>query len=221
MTRALAERPGLGIVMAGMHILVVEDQDAIRRMIEALMSARGHVVATAPNGVRALESAFSSKPDVVLLDVNLPGTMDGLEVCRRLQADARTAGIPVIIISAMDEVETRKKAIEAGATSYFPKPFSPTALLKEIDGIESKWVKKRLSKRLRSEALADAPASPLPALDATPPQASFTPAEPAPPAKAGPSRELRAGSRNAVRARPRRSSARRARRWGCAAGRRA
>lgn len=121
-----------------MKILVVEDQDAIRRMIEALMAARGHVVTAAANGARALEAALSERFDAVLLDVNLPGNIDGIEVCRRLKADARTQQAPVVIISAMDDAETRARASEAGAAAYYSKPFSPTALLKEIDAIQNK-----------------------------------------------------------------------------------
>ena len=121
-----------------MKILVVEDQDAIRRMIEALVSARGHLVVSAPNGAKALEAALANPPDAVLLDINLPGSLDGLEVCRRLRADGATRNVPVVIISAMDDSETRRTAGEAGATAYFSKPFSPMALLKEIDGIEAR-----------------------------------------------------------------------------------
>jgi len=121
-----------------MNILVVEDQDAIRRMIGALMSARGHAVATATNGAKALEAALASRPDVVLLDLNLPGSLDGLEVCRRLHAEEGTRGVPVVIISAMDDAETRARAAEAGAVAYYSKPFSPMALLKEIDALEGK-----------------------------------------------------------------------------------
>ena len=121
-----------------MRILVVEDQDAIRRMIEALVSARGHVVVSAPNGAKALEAALASPPDAVLLDLNLPGSLDGLEVCRRLRQSESTEGVPVVIITAMDDAETRTRAQEAGASAFYTKPFSPMALLKEIDAIEAR-----------------------------------------------------------------------------------
>ncbi len=120
-----------------MRILVVEDQDSIRRMIEALVSARGHVVSAAPTGPKGLEAAIAAPPDVALLDVNLPGGMDGIEVCRRLRAAPETAEIPVLMISAMDDAETRERAKEAGATAYYTKPFSPMALLREIDAFEA------------------------------------------------------------------------------------
>jgi DNA-binding response OmpR family regulator len=116
-----------------MKILVCEDQDSIRRMIEALVQARGYDVVAVANGVKAVDVALTSRPDVVLLDLMLPGGYDGFEVCRRLRADPSTHGVPVVIISALDDEESRARAREAGATAYYTKPFSPIALLKEIE----------------------------------------------------------------------------------------
>jgi len=121
-----------------MNVLVVEDQDAIRRMIEALMTARGHAVASAPTGPKALEAALNNPPDIVLLDVNLPGGLDGIEICRRIRSAPETSTAMVVMISAMDDNETRERAFEAGAAAYYTKPFSPTALLKEIDSLARK-----------------------------------------------------------------------------------
>jgi CheY-like chemotaxis protein len=119
-----------------MRILVVEDQDSIRRMIEALVSARGHQVVAVNNGAKAIETFLSSAPDLVLLDLHLPGQYDGFEVCRRIRAYPTTRDIPVVIISARDDVDARKEAAAAGATAYYGKPFSPTALLKEIEKLQ-------------------------------------------------------------------------------------
>jgi CheY-like chemotaxis protein len=116
-----------------MKILVVEDQDSIRRLIEALVTGRGHAVTGVANGAKALEAAMHDPPDIVLLDLNLPGLYDGFEVCRRLRMDPATRDVPVVIISAMDDAEARAKAAQAGATAYYTKPFSPIALLKEIE----------------------------------------------------------------------------------------
>jgi DNA-binding response OmpR family regulator len=116
-----------------MQILVVEDQDSIRRLIEALVSARGHKVIPAATGAKALEAAFQTPPDLVLLDLHLPGQYDGFAVCERLRANAATKSIPVIIISARDDAAARVRATEVGATAFYGKPFSPTALLKEIE----------------------------------------------------------------------------------------
>jgi DNA-binding response OmpR family regulator len=116
-----------------MQILVVEDQDSIRSLIEALVSARGHKVVAVASGAKALEIAFQSTPDIVLLDLHLPGQYDGFAVCEKLRASAATKNTPVIIISAKDDTAARARATEAGATAFYGKPFSPTALLKEIE----------------------------------------------------------------------------------------
>jgi CheY-like chemotaxis protein len=116
-----------------MKILVCEDADSIRRMIEALVQARGYEVLAVPNGAKAIDAAMTQKFDMVLLDLMLPGQYDGFEVCRRLKGDPATRHMPVVIISALDDPESRDKAAKAGATAYYTKPFSPIALLKEIE----------------------------------------------------------------------------------------
>jgi DNA-binding response OmpR family regulator len=117
-----------------MQILVVEDHDSIRRLIEALVSARGHKVVAVSSGAKAVEVAIQSPPDVVLLDLHLPGQYDGFAVCAKLRANPGTKTVPVVIISARDDAPTRARATEIGATAYYGKPFSPLALLKEIEG---------------------------------------------------------------------------------------
>ncbi|HYO96309.1 MAG TPA: response regulator [Polyangiaceae bacterium] len=120
-----------------MKILVCEDQDSIRRMIEALVQARGYEVTAVATGIKAIDVALTSPPDLVLLDLMLPGQYDGLAVCRRLREEPTTRGIPVVIISALDDDESRDRAREAGAAAYYTKPFSPMALLKEIERFKS------------------------------------------------------------------------------------
>ncbi len=115
-----------------MHILIVEDSDAIRRMIEALVAGRGFEVTAVASGAKGLEAAAVKVPDVVLLDLNLPGPYDGVEVCKRLRATPATATTPVVFITAMADAESKQRALDAGCTAYYTKPFSPTALLKEI-----------------------------------------------------------------------------------------
>jgi len=118
-----------------MRILVVEDQDSIRRMIEALVGARGHQVTAVSSGTKAIDVASTDPPDMVLLDLMIPGH-DGFEVCRRLRSDPATRDVPVLIISALDDPESRARATAAGATAFYTKPFSPIALLKEIDRLK-------------------------------------------------------------------------------------
>ena len=118
-----------------MRILVIEDSDAIRQMIETLVSARGHEVEGVSTGTKGVDVAISRTPDAILLDLMLPGSIDGFEVCRRLREADATGAIPIIIISALDDDESKQRALGAGATAYYTKPFSPTALIKEIETI--------------------------------------------------------------------------------------
>lgn len=118
-----------------MRILVVEDSDSIRHMIETLVAARGHEVEAVSTGARGIDSAVARPPDAILLDLHLPGGFDGYAVCRKLREVEATRGVPIIVISAMTDDAAKQQALEAGATAYYTKPFSPTALLKELEAI--------------------------------------------------------------------------------------
>lgn len=118
-----------------MRILIIEDSDTIRQMIETLVSARGHEVEGVPTGARGLDAAIARPPDAILLDLMLPGSFDGFEVCKRLREAGATSAVPIIVISALDDDSAKQTAIEAGATAYYTKPFSPTALLKELETV--------------------------------------------------------------------------------------
>jgi DNA-binding response OmpR family regulator len=118
-----------------MRILIIEDSDAIRRMIETLVSARGHEVEGVPTGAKGIDAAIARTPDAILLDLMLPGGYDGFEVCRRLRDAEATRAVPIIVISAMDDETAKQAALDAGATAYYTKPFSPTALLKELETV--------------------------------------------------------------------------------------
>jgi len=127
-----------------MRILVIEDSDSIRHMIEALVRARGHEVEAVPSGAKGIDAAVTRPPDAILLDLHLLGGFDGQEVCRRLRLAEATRAIPIIVISALTDEAEKQRALDAGATAYYTKPFSPTALLKEIE-----WIPLRESARLR------------------------------------------------------------------------
>src|SRR5690606_11691987 len=100
-----------------MRVLIVEDSDSIVRMIQALVSARGFDVKSASSGARGIEEAFAWKPHVILLDINLPGAYDGIQVWEKVRADKDLKEIPIIIISAMNDDEVKRRAHEAGATA--------------------------------------------------------------------------------------------------------
>jgi DNA-binding response OmpR family regulator len=118
------------------RILVIEDSDSIRHMIETLVSSRGHKVVAVSTGAKGIEAALADVPHAILLDLHLPGSFDGFDVCERLRANEATRRVPIIIISAMSDPESKQKSIEKGATAFYTKPFSPTALLKELEALQ-------------------------------------------------------------------------------------
>ena len=118
-----------------MRILVIEDSDSVRQMIETLVSARGHEVEAVPTGSKGIDSAMAHPPDAILLDLHLAGSFDGFTVCRKLREVEAPRTVPIIVISALTDEESKQRALDAGATAYYTKPFSPTALLKELETI--------------------------------------------------------------------------------------
>jgi putative two-component system response regulator len=102
-------------------ILVVDDESQNVEVLRRLMTRLGYDVLTALDGESALESVVRERPDLVLLDVNMPG-IDGFEVCRRLKADPATRLIPVVLITTLTESEDRVRGIDAGADDFLSKP---------------------------------------------------------------------------------------------------
>ena len=103
------------------RILVVDDEDRNRRLLAAMLEAEGYSATEAADGAQALELARQSPPDLVLLDIMMPG-MDGYEVARALKADAATQAIPVVMVTALDDRESRLRGLEAGAEEFVTKP---------------------------------------------------------------------------------------------------
>ena len=132
------------------RILVVDDILANVRLLEAKLSAEYFEVVTAMNGVDALEAVQRAKPDIVLLDVMMPG-IDGIEVCRRLKADATTQHIPVIMVTALDQLEDRVRVLEAGADDFLTKPVNDVSLFCRIKSLVRL---KMLSDELRARAVS-------------------------------------------------------------------
>ena len=130
------------------RILVVDDILANVRLLEAKLSAEYFEVVTAMNGVDALEAVQRAKPDIVLLDVMMPG-IDGIEVCKRIKADAATQHIPVIMVTALDQLEDRVRGLEAGADDFLTKPVNDVSLFCRIKSLVRL---KMLSDELRARA---------------------------------------------------------------------
>jgi DNA-binding response OmpR family regulator len=118
-----------------MRILIIEDSDSIRHMLEALVSARADQISGVSNGVEGLDIAFATHPDLVLLDLHLPGIYSGIEVCARLRANPKTRRVPIFVISASDDPHTVNRVMQEGATRFFPKPFSPREILRAIEDV--------------------------------------------------------------------------------------
>lgn len=104
-------------------ILVVEDNATNMRLLIELLLDDGYQVEAAVNGLEALEMAQAMLPDLVLLDVMMPG-LNGYEVCEKLQKNPQTQGIPIIFITAIAQVAEKIKAFELGAVDYITKPFN-------------------------------------------------------------------------------------------------
>jgi DNA-binding response OmpR family regulator len=111
------------------HILLVEDEIKLARFIELELSSEGYRVSVAHDGMSGLSLARESEPDLAILDWMLPG-LTGVELCRRLRATG--SKIPVILLTARDEVEDRVTGLDAGADDYVVKPFSIEELLARI-----------------------------------------------------------------------------------------
>lgn len=112
-------------------VLVADDEDSMRKILEKRLAASGYAVLTAQDGAIALQLAKERKPDVILLDVMMPG-IEGLEACRRLKAAPETAKIPVVIVSAKESKGFRQEVMAAGADALVQKPYEFRELVKLI-----------------------------------------------------------------------------------------
>ena len=115
--------------MSRLSVLVVDDDAPVRRMLERTLGAEGYDVRAAPDGGAALAAVERSLPDLVVLDVAMPG-LDGLAVARRLRAKRLTT--PILLLTARDAVADRVAGLDAGADDYLVKPFAPEELLARV-----------------------------------------------------------------------------------------
>ena len=113
-------------------VLVVEDDAAVRLLLGAVFHGSPYRLVEARDGAGALEAARRERPAVVLLDVGLPGDLDGFAVCRAIKADPELAGVAVVLLTARAEDAHRQAGREAGADAHLVKPFSPAALLELV-----------------------------------------------------------------------------------------
>jgi len=112
-------------------ILVVDDVAMNVKLLADLLAVKGYATCTATSGPQALERIASEHPDLVLLDVMMPG-MSGYEVCRAIRADPAHAMLPVVLVTALDPAEERAKGLDAGADDFLSKPVSQAELLARV-----------------------------------------------------------------------------------------
>ena len=117
----------------GARILVVEDHPTMRDAMRLVLEGEGFAIDEASDGDSALEMVRADPPDLVFLDLNIPG-VSGTDVLRALKSDPATAAVSVIIVTATGE-EGRERVIRLGADEYFTKPFSPLALLGTVERV--------------------------------------------------------------------------------------
>jgi adenylate cyclase len=134
------EATGRGVAS---RILVVDDIASNRDLLSRRLRREGHQVETASEGSSALDRLVSEQFDLILLDLMMPG-MSGFEVLCRLKSSSRTRHIPVIMISALNELDATVRCVEAGAEDYIPKPFNPILLRARISAcLDKKWLRDR------------------------------------------------------------------------------
>ena len=126
-------------------VLVVEDEHDIRELLEYNLTRDGFNVRAVETGEQALSAVTTMPPDLILLDLMLPG-IDGLQVCRRLKSDAATANIPILMLTAKDEETDVVTGLELGADDYVTKPFSPKVVV-----ARARAVLRRLSEPVHGE----------------------------------------------------------------------
>lgn len=132
------------------HILIVEDEEDILELLRYNLTKEGFRVTGVTSGEEALRTARNLLPDLILLDLMLPG-VDGLEICRRLREDSRTRHIPVVMVTAKGEEVDIVTGLELGADDYITKPFSPRVLVARVRSV--------LRRRSRSEPGEEEPIS--------------------------------------------------------------
>jgi DNA-binding response OmpR family regulator len=116
------------------RILVVEDEESLLKLESILFTSKGYQVTGVKDGNAALEAISKDRPDLVVLDVMLPG-LDGFEVCRAIKANPQTCSIPVLMLTAKKSSNDLEQGKRAGADAYLTKPFKSVKVLEVIEGL--------------------------------------------------------------------------------------
>lgn len=113
-------------------ILIVEDEVSLLKLESILLTTRGYKVSAVTDGLKALEEIKNDIPDLVLLDIMIPG-IDGFEVCRRIKADPVTANLPVVMLTAKKSSADQTRGVAAGADAYITKPFKSAKIIEVVE----------------------------------------------------------------------------------------
>jgi CheY-like chemotaxis protein len=116
-------------------ILIVDDQEEVRELVEVTMRGDGYELLQAATGQEAIDIARAEKPELIIMDIMMPGEIDGLEATRIIKSDPETSGCTIVMLTAKGQKTDLEKGREAGADDYFVKPFSPLLLLKKIEEV--------------------------------------------------------------------------------------
>ena len=116
-------------------ILIVDDQPEVRELVEITLRSENFRILQAQDGENAINIARKEKPVLIIMDIMMPGKIDGIEATRILKNDPETKGIIIIILTAKGQKSDIEKGYKAGAEDYFIKPFSPLDLIKKVDEV--------------------------------------------------------------------------------------
>ncbi|NUR08262.1 MAG: response regulator [Nocardioidaceae bacterium] len=113
-------------------VAIAEDDRDIRELVELILGEEGYATVAVPDGHSALEMCRRERPDLLLLDVSMPGELSGLEVCRRIRSDEQIGGLPIMLLTARARDQDINAGYAAGADDYLVKPFNPLELSRRV-----------------------------------------------------------------------------------------
>ncbi len=119
-------------------ILIADDRAEVRELVEITLRAEDYQILQAKNGQQSIDVTRKEKPDLIIMDIMMPGEIDGIEATRILKNDPVTKGSIIIMLTSKGQKEDIKKGYEAGAEDYFVKPFSPLDLIKKVEEVLEK-----------------------------------------------------------------------------------
>ena len=115
------------------QVMIVDDHAELRKLVRMTLEYENYEITEADNGDRAIEALAGRRPDVVILDVMMPGTLDGYQVCERIKSDAELRGTHVILLTARGQKADIERGRKVGADTYLVKPFSPLELIDTVE----------------------------------------------------------------------------------------